>query len=45
MLSISGQKDCKCGVEYKHHDSGGFDYIVGGTEIDSVSKESVILTL
>ena len=40
MQSILGQKQCRCGVEYKPPNSGGADYIRGGAAIDTVSQNS-----
>ena len=40
VASILGQQDCRCGVEYKPTNSGGIDYIVGGSEINIVSRNS-----
>ena len=40
MQSILGQKQCRCGVEYKPPNSGGADYIRGGAAMDTVSKNS-----
>ena len=40
VVSILGQQDCRCGVEYKPTNSGGIDYIVGGSEINIVSRNS-----
>ena len=41
VVSILGQQDCRCGVEYKPTNSGGIDYIVGGSEINIVSRNSL----
>ena len=40
VASTLGQQDCRCGVEYKPTNSGGIDYIVGGSEINIVSWNS-----